>query len=296
MALNLDGSYEQIKFHDYESVLLYNNTQYETYVPHWHASTEIIMPVKGDYTIICNGTNYYLKERDILIIAPGTVHSIPACHGQRYIFLADFFHYIKSDCFSTIQAALSPVTLINGNTLPEIHDTCAQLISSCAEEYFGENRFRETAVFHFLVQLFLLVGRTLSDESAVFHDISPDKKRHYTEAFSSVCEYIHQHYAENLCVDTAASMTGFSKYHFLRLFKQFTGDTFYHYVNAQRIYHACLLLSDPEKNITEVAMSCGFHSISSFLRIFKLQKGCTPTEFRRIHNTTNTSITLPASD
>lgn len=43
-------------------------------------------------------------------------------------------------------------------------------------------------------------------------------------------------------------------------------------------------------------MSCGFHSISSFLRIFKLQKGCTPTEFRRIHNTTNTSITLPASD
>ena len=114
----------------------------KTYVPHWHASTEIIMPVKGDYTIICNGTNYYLKERDILIIAPGTVHSIPACHGQRYIFLADFFHYIKSDCFSTIQAALSPVTLINGNTLPEIHDTCAQLISSCAEEYFGENRFR----------------------------------------------------------------------------------------------------------------------------------------------------------
>ena len=109
MALNLDGSYEQIKFHDYESVLLYNNTQYETYEPHWHASTEIIMPVKGDYTIICNGTNYYLKERDILIITPGTVHSIPACHGQRYIFLADFFHYIKSDCFSTIQAALSPV-------------------------------------------------------------------------------------------------------------------------------------------------------------------------------------------
>ena len=67
MALNLDGSYEQIKFHDYESVLLYNNTQYETYEPHWHASTEIIMPVKGDYTIICNGTNYYLKERDIYV-------------------------------------------------------------------------------------------------------------------------------------------------------------------------------------------------------------------------------------
>ena len=47
MALNLDGSYEQIKFHDYESVLLYNNTQYETYEPHWHASTEIIMPLTG---------------------------------------------------------------------------------------------------------------------------------------------------------------------------------------------------------------------------------------------------------
>ena len=64
----------------------------------------------------------------------------------------------------------------------------------------------------------------------------------------------------------------------------------------KEVNEAYEVLSDPEKNITEVAMSCGFHSISSFLRIFKLQKGCTPTEFRRIHNTTNTSITLPASD
>ena len=97
------------------------------------------------------------------------------------------------------------------------------------------------------------------------------------QKFMTLCDYINNNCTESLSVDDAANMVGFSKFHFSRLFKKFTGTTFYSYVNERRIAHATLLLLDSEKRI-------GFNSISSFIRIFKINRGCTPTEFRNMHH------------
>ena len=86
-----------------------------------------------------------------------------------------------------------------------------------------------------------------------------------------------------MSLDDAANLAGFSKYHFTRLFKDFTGYSFYKYLNKKRIEHAERLLIDPEVLITEAALQSGFSSLSSFIRMFKIIKGCTPTEFRNMN-------------
>ena len=78
-------------------------------------------------------------------------------------------------------------------------------------------------------------------------------------------------------------MAGFSKFHFTRLFKQFSGLSFYKYVNKKRIERAEQLLINPSISVTEVALQSGFSSLSAFIRMFKLMKGCTPTEFRDLY-------------
>jgi AraC-like DNA-binding protein len=78
-------------------------------------------------------------------------------------------------------------------------------------------------------------------------------------------------------------MSGFSKFHFERLFKQFTGTSFYKYVNQKRIVKAQEMLMEPNNTVTDVAVSCGFSSISSFIRMFKIHKGCTPSEFKNMY-------------
>ncbi len=80
-----------------------------------------------------------------------------------------------------------------------------------------------------------------------------------------------------------ADLAGFSKYHFSRLFKNFTGLSFYKYLNKKRIEHAEELLVDPSLSITEVALQSGFTSLSAFIRMFKQIKDCTPTEFRNLY-------------
>lgn len=92
-----------------------------------------------------------------------------------------------------------------------------------------------------------------------------------------------EHCTEDLSLDQVAKTAGFSKYHFTRLFKQFTNTTYYKYLNRKRIDHAMLLLSDPDIPVTEAALQSGFSSLSTFLRVFRSVKQCTPTEFRDMY-------------
>ena len=62
--------------------------------------------------------------------------------------------------------------------------------------------------------------------------------------------------------------------------KQYTNFTFCDYLKHRRIQAAEMLLEQPEYSITEVALQAGFPSISTFNRIFKEYKNCTPTEYR----------------
>lgn len=66
------------------------------------------------------------------------------------------------------------------------------------------------------------------------------------------------------------------------LFREYTGVSFVDYVAEQRLHYAEVLLGNPQLNITDAALQAGFGSISTFNRIFKQKKGCTPSEFRAL--------------
>ena len=112
---------------------------------------------------------------------------------------------------------------------------------------------------------------------------APRKQEEYIEKFIEICNYISAHCSDELNLEAVASMSGFSKFYFSRLFKQFTNVSFYKYVNQKRIEKAAEMLTEPNISITNVALSCGFESLSSFIRMFKIVKGCTPTEFRNMY-------------
>jgi AraC-like DNA-binding protein len=52
------------------------------------------------------------------------------------------------------------------------------------------------------------------------------------------------------------------------------------YLIELRLAHACDLLRDPSRNISEVAAACGYESSAFFCRSFKGRYGITPSEYR----------------
>lgn len=282
----LNGIHETVDFSDNSSILMYNNYECEDYPIHWHTPIEIILPFENTYKVVCGNNTINLNEGDILIIAPGTLHHLYApATGHRMILQVDnSLMSILKDLESVI-SLISPYVVITQDTAPDIYKDIHKLMVEIFDEYFSNSSLREACVFSKLIQVFVLLGRQYQYSEKDSADSANTKHQEYTKIFLDVCDYINKHCCENLSLDQIADLTGFSKYHFSRLFKQFTGISFYKYLNKKRIMRAEQLLIDPEILITEAAHRSGFSSISSFIRMFKIYKNCTPTEFRTMHST-----------
>lgn len=68
---------------------------------------------------------------------------------------------------------------------------------------------------------------------------------------------------------------------FCYYFKSRTGRTYFDFLIAVRIEHACKLLREKNESITSVCHDSGFSNLSNFNRYFKLETGKSPLEYRR---------------
>jgi len=285
MIENLKGVYETVNFKKNTNLRLYVNDKLEDYPPHWHTPIEIIMPLRNVYYAECVNEKITLQEGDILFIAPGCLHSLshPKNGGVRIIFQVDpsVLRGIKE--IETIISIMSPVYIATPESSPAIYDHLRRLILEIREEYEKTGTLSEAAIYSKFIQILVLIGRNFAEEAPSFAHTG-NKHQEYAEKFMHICDYISVHCTEDLTLEEVADMAGFSKYHFSRLFKQFTNVSFYQYLSQNRIYTAEKLLAIPEYSVTAVAYNSGFTSLSSFIRMFKIVKGVTPSEFRSMYS------------
>lgn len=71
-----------------------------------------------------------------------------------------------------------------------------------------------------------------------------------------------------------------SPFHFLRIFRQVTGQTPYQFVLARRLHRAAVRLRRSTEPVSAIAFDCGFNDLSTFNRRFRRVIGQTPVAFR----------------
>lgn len=103
----------------------------------------------------------------------------------------------------------------------------------------------------------------------------------YRSEIESVIKYIQQNYADSLSVSLLASLVPMSRYHFIRIFKEYAGLSPYEYIILYRINKAKSFLKETGISVAEVAYSVGFRDASNFIRYFKKVVGTTPEYFRK---------------
>jgi len=77
-----------------------------------------------------------------------------------------------------------------------------------------------------------------------------------------------------------AEMVGMSVSHFAHSFRQMTGVAPHQYVLRRRIERARNLLADPQLDVADVALRCGFSHQSHFSETFRRVVGATPRQYR----------------
>lgn len=292
MIKHLDGVLETVEYKDMDGVRLYINDSTLDYPIHWHTAIEIIMPCENQYSVTVNGKKKVLEEGDICIIPSGVLHILdsPKTQGKRVIIQMDPDMLCRIKNMEFLLPRIQPILVIRKEMIEKLAEErqepkLSELLIQASEEYLKNELFSSAMVYSIMLRFFAGVG-TYFVEKKMFQD-TEDKETEtnmngYIEKIMGICTYLKEHCAEEVDMEQVAQMAGFSYYHFSRLFKQMMNISCYHYLIQRRLEYAETLLMEPSISVTEAAMRSGFNSIATFNRVFKKEKGCTPSAFRKL--------------
>lgn len=91
--------------------------------------------------------------------------------------------------------------------------------------------------------------------------------------------YIDENFADPIDLSGISDEACFSKFHFIRLFKEIYGRTPHQYLTFVRIERAREYLAAGD-TVAKACFSVGFDSISSFTGLFKRRVGTTPAVYQ----------------
>jgi len=280
-----DNRYNAINYQFGSSIRFWANNEPTNYNIHWHPAIEIIMPLENIYTVTVKQKKYILLPGDIFIIPSGELHCLDAPEsGVRLIYMFDLGIVSQIRGFNYLSSYFSNPLLINREGFEDIYDREVQLMIKMCDVYFTEDNLREFTVYTYLLEFLTTYAKyqiSMEDTEFSFHT---NKQKELIKKLNKVFDYLNDHYAEDITLAQAAEIAGFSQFHFSRIFKQCSGHNFHNYLWDRRVKAAESLLLKPELPITEIALQSGFTSISTFNRLFRQFKNCTPSEYRKLYD------------
>ncbi len=101
------------------------------------------------------------------------------------------------------------------------------------------------------------------------------------KAVSSMLDYIHEHYMEDISIQTLADLCSINPNYAGQLFKQKVNQTFNSYLSNLRIQQAIHLLTNTDMPVSFVAAAVGYQDYFYFAKVFKKLTGSTPSSYRQ---------------
>jgi len=252
---------------------------------HAHDYPELGYCLEGNGIFVVGNKVMPFKSGDIVVITPREIHLAQSVKGT-----VSKWHWIYFDperlLFPfTANAALPDFSRFHGpefcnvispETLPEL----CRLVKTIMATGMSNPAFRRERLIALLC-LFAAELQTafaaIPSEPGNSDDLRPELLRRLNAAL----QYLSRHYRDPLPIDHLAQLSHLSPTHFRRLFRQATGKSPLAYLLRIRIGMAMAELRRNERSIGEIALVCGFESLSSFNRQFKQQTGLAPREWRK---------------
>lgn len=100
------------------------------------------------------------------------------------------------------------------------------------------------------------------------------------EDIHKAMKYIREHMDRDITLEELLKLTGMSKSHFSRKFKNLTGKTFITYLNDLRVESAKKYLVETKQSVSWIARQVGYGDERYFRRIFRERVGDNPKQFR----------------
>lgn len=250
---------------------------------HFHPEYEVVLNIKSNGTRIIGDSVELFDKYDMVLIAGNIPHcwnyyrqnsNLPENHGIIVQFRASSL----GDAFLSqheMRGFKELLTDAERGIAFSIED------SRKAEKYLVEminNKGIEKIIAFFNVVKIMCSsqkkGYLCSENYKLAFDERGNKK------MTDVYTYIRENYFKQISVNKISEVAGMSPFTFSRFFKKNCGAGFVEYLNRVRTNKACYLLRETEYQVHDIALECGFTSISNFNKQFRNTHGISPRDYR----------------
>lgn len=253
---------------------------------HWHNEIEITLILKGMAEYKIDFSTYKVKEGDIVIISPESLHSINKINNCEMDWTTIVFNLDLLKSSFTDGCSLNYIApILNKNyKLPTIIDSKNpgySSIYSIIENILSTYDKKDIAYeLELKSMLFILFANFYKYEYVHKENNINELAFDLQEKIKAILNYIQENYDRDISIEEVASLCDFSEYHFMRFFKKYVGTSCLKYINNYRLEKAAELLKSNNSSITEISLDCGFNNLSYFNKLFKRKYHLTPREFR----------------
>ncbi len=241
---------------------------------HLHPDVELLYVLEGEVYVTVHETVYLMKTDDVLLINSSVRHTVSG-KAKNILCRVAYDYQVIADLIQDSNG----IFLCNSAADQEkSYETLQMLLRELVyEELLYDNRsasYKYSLLYQILDQLI----EHFMEEHAGGRLLKDDRQD--DEKLQQIIRYVYQNFQEVVSLSALADQMYVSKSTLSRFFKKQTGVYFAEYVNQIRLNYAVSELLYSERNITKIAMDCGFSNTSVFDKVFRENYGMSPSEYR----------------
>lgn len=254
---------------------------------HWHSEVEFFYVMQGEVLFQVDTDYFPVKAGEAVFIDSGEIHTGHSLNNSTCMYGAVVFDpkLLTSASFDRIQADYVAPLLDRTRSFPrlikpesrwekQLLQAVKIMLSICDQRDVGYELGIKAQLLQML-QIILPEDRGVNRSTRELNDHTK------TIRLKKVIRYIQDNYDKPIKISQIAEQIPMSDGQFCRFFKSMTRQTPIEYVNSYRIRRAAELLLDPNNKISSVALDVGFDHMSYFVKVFRHQMNCTPSEYRK---------------
>ena len=242
-----------------------------------HFQREIFAPLAGNYNYGFNGKYYKCVPGTIFLIDSNVEHEL--CYTRYSRNLLHLWFFVEED------KILGNYLRIDKGKMENRLKIILRYSSDDMNLYKRWSTFRKSKEKHesfcarrkMLFVLTSLFTRIMENKAAPETDLP----EYQYELIEMTKNRIQKNFRHGVSIEQLARIGGYSKFHFLRLFRKNTGFTIHEYLNVCRINEMQNLLK-ANLNLKEIAYHLGFSSLQAFSNWRRKIKSSNLSEIRLI--------------
>lgn len=250
---------------------------------HFHPEYELVLNIKSNGTRIIGDSVELFDQYDMVLIAGNIPHSwnyykqdnqLPEKHGIMMHFRSSSLgeSFLSQHEMSSFRQLLNDSERGIAFSSEDARKTEKYLVQMV------NNRSIDKMIDFFNILNILIKSEKKSFLCSENYKIAFDEKGNIK--MTDVYTYIRENYFKPISLENAAKIARMSPFSFSRYFKKNCGACFVEYLNRVRTNKACYLLRETDYQVQDIALECGFGSISNFNKQFRKTEGVSPRDYR----------------